>query len=136
MMRAQKIAAATLLAVAASVALAQQAPRIAAQTSKMEATRMGILLAERNNLLRAKEKATEKETLARIESDIKSLDREIARTNKQPQTNIVTTSTQIPAARKVAVARSEPTVQTVVMDTQPSQEKSYESWDVFKNFGN
>jgi hypothetical protein len=94
--------------------------------------RLAILTQEKNNLLAQRpqlEKVGDKTLLARLDADLQGIDREIARTVKEPIYEIKRTS-EGPAssvsAPPGAVNPAQPAASVVV---------TYESWDVFKNFG-
>lgn len=95
--------------------------------------RLAILTQEKNKLLAQRqqlEPSGDKPAMARLEADLKGIDREIARAVKEP----VYEMKRAPAGP--APSASAPA--SAVNPTQPSTPEvivSYESWDVFKNFG-
>jgi hypothetical protein len=105
-----------------------------AQSTAMKAhvDRLAILTQERNDLLSKLQKAEkdgDKDALTRTQADLQALDREIAQVTRGPVYEITRTApAQSPTASAPlgAVNPAQPPASEVV---------TYESWDVFKNFG-
>jgi len=96
---------------------------------------LAILTQERNEILAKLNKLEangDKAVLARIQADLQSIDREIARASRQPiyPTSSVAT-TQVASAKPVSAA---PTANQE-SQAQESEKVTYEGWDIFKNFG-
>ena len=96
---------------------------------------MAILVQERNEILAKLNKWEangDKAVLARIQADLQSIDREIARASRQP---VYPTSSV--ASAQGAGAKPVSAAQTANQESQPkeSEKVTYEGWDIFKNFG-
>ncbi|HHW4679520.1 MAG TPA: hypothetical protein ACQGQH_08840 [Xylella sp.] len=102
---------------------------------KQRVDRMAILVHQRNEILSKLNNfypGSDKAVLAQIQEDLKSIDLEIALVSWQPvyPTSGVTSS-QDDGAKQVSSS------QTENEESQPkeSEKVTYESWDIFKNFG-
>lgn len=130
---AQAQAAQPFQATKAAAASAAATPQSVATQQRVD--QMAILTQERNEILAKLNKWEangDKAVLARIQADLQSIDREIARVSRQPiyPTSSVAT-TQVASAKPVSAA---PTANQE-SQTQESEKVTYEGWDIFKNFG-
>lgn len=110
----------------------QPTPQQAAVRAHVD--RMAILVAERNEIMARRvqiEASGDQAAIARIRADLESIDREIAVANKQPIYPVRFVPPPAGGAKPVTVATA------AVPESQPapSEPTTYESWDVFKNFG-
>ena len=96
---------------------------------------MAILVQERNEILAKLNKWEangDKAVLARIQADLQSIDREIARAAKQP---VYPTSSVAMAQGAGAKPVSAAPAANQESQTKESEKVTYEAWDIFKNFG-
>lgn len=117
-------------AVAASVPATPQAIAM-----KRHVDRMAILIQERNEILSKLNKWEangDKAVLARIQSDLQSIDREIALVSRQP---VYPTSSVASAQGAGAKPVSAAPAAKQESQTKESEKVTYDGWDVFKNFG-
>lgn len=96
---------------------------------------MAILVEERNYMLEKLKKWEvngDKAVVARIQADLQALDREIARSSRQP---VYPTSSV--AIAKAAGAKTESAASAANQESQTKESETgtYEGWDIFKNFG-
>ena len=130
---AQAQAAQPFQATKAVAASATAAPQSVAMQQRVD--QLAILTQERNEILTKLNKLDangDKAALARIQADLQSIDREIARASRQPvyPTSSVA-SAQGAGAKTVSAAPSA----NQESQTQESEKVTYEGWDIFKNFG-
>ena len=96
---------------------------------------MAILVQERNEILAKLNKWEangDKAVLVRIQADLQSIDREIARAAKQP---VYPTSSVAMAQGAGAKPVSAAPAANQESQTKESEKVTYEAWDIFKNFG-
>lgn len=108
--------------------------------------RLAILLQERTDIMSrlttayniqsdkassAKDKADALENIARLNGDMQAIEREIDRVSKQPA---ISATWKEPEPSNTKGSTVSQTVSSTASPKPPTDSKSFEAWDVFKNF--
>ena len=132
---AQAQAAQPFQATKAVAASATAAPQSVAMQQRVD--QLAILTQERNEILTKLNKLDangDKAALARIQADLQAIDREIARSTRQPIYPTSVATAQSPGAAGAKTVSAAPSANQE-SQTQESEKVTYEGWDIFKNFG-